>query len=326
MATLEQLVGDVVDDVVFRGVVATGPDHAVVVAVLRSREVEMEDHTFFLIYEAGEWRQHMIRVVTSSVCIEAPNLVYALTPHGFVVRLTDQGYDSEAIDPSEAHFNSLRNATEIILRGGLLYVTGMGRELFRGRYRQAQGHGWAPLLGPEITRAQAGGLGFLSAELDAEGTVHAVGFDGEMGYLQGDAWREICSPTNMRLTRIRRSHGELLLACGSAGVLLRGRRDSWGVVEHGVEDNFWDLAHFDSTSYVASTTGLYTVNADYEVEGVEFILDNELSAGWLSASPGALWSVGQASIARYAEGQWTQFWPPPPPPDPDDPEPESKPA
>jgi hypothetical protein len=307
MATLEQLLGDVVDDVMFCGVQATSADHALVMAVLRSREAAKQDHTFFLIYEAGEWRQHLIRTVTTSVCVEGHNRFYALSPYGFVIRLTEDGYESEQIDPGETHFNSLRNATEIILRNDRLYVTGMGPELLCGAFRR----GWAPLLGPEVARSSSPELrGFLSAELDDEGLVHAVGFHGEIGYLEANVWREVCSPTNLRLTRVRRSHAGQLLACGSAGVLLRGRKDSWAAVEHGIEDNFWDLAHFGSSSYVASNEGLYRVDAEFELEEVEFITAEGLSTGFLSASPAALWSVGHGSIARHANEQWTVLWPP----------------
>jgi hypothetical protein len=307
MAKLEELLEDVADDVVFCGVQATSADHAIVVAVLRSREIEGQDHTFFLIYEAGEWRQHMIRTVTSSVCVESHDLFYALSPYGFVIRLNEDGYESEPIDPSQTHFNSLRHASEIILRHGRLYVAGMGPELFCGGFRR----GWASLLAPEVARSPDAELrGFLSAELDDEQLVHAVGFNGEIGYLEANVWREVCSPTNLRLTRVRRSHAGQLLACGSAGVLLHGRKDSWAVVEHGFEDTFWDIAHFGSSTYVASSKGLYTVDAEFEVEGVEFILDEGLTAGFLSASPAALWSVGHQSIARYANEQWTVLWPP----------------
>lgn len=301
---LKELLAGLEDDIMFGGVAALGADYAVVSLVLKSWEALAKDHTIFVVYDSGQWRQHLLPAATTSFYIAEKDLIFALTPAGVVVRLTADGYESDQIDPSAKHVNRLRNSMELGPHNGQIYVAGMGRECYAGHFRR----GWTWLSDEGMTRGQDPVSGFLSVVVEPSGLLHAVGIRGEIWYREQHHWQKVASPTNLRLTRIRMTPFGELMICGASGVLFYGRRNAWASLDGPENENLWDLAAFDSKMYTASGRAVYEIDSSHDVRELDFIRDMEMSAGFLAGTKDCLWSVGYNTIARYDGHTWTRLF------------------
>lgn len=288
-------------DIMFTGVAALSAEYAVVSGVVRSLEAQSKEHTILLVYDAGDWRQHVLQAPTTSLCLVDKDLLYTLTPFGTVIQVTKQGFDSMVVDPSGTHFNNLRNATEITSRVGQLFVVGHGRECMAGQFGQTS---FAPLSQASMTSDPVSG--FYSSEVEADSLLHAVGLKGEIWYFERSAWHEVASPTNVRLTRVRLGAAGDLIVCGAAGTLFHGRRDVWSPIDVSTRSNFWDLAVFKDETYAATSESLFQIDQHHNARELR-ASDGPVPASYsyLAGTQECLWSVGATSIARFDGTQWS---------------------
>ena len=138
--------------------------------------------------------------------------------------------------------------------------------------------------------------GFNSIDGLGEDDIYAVGYGGEIWRRVNNTWRQLESPTNVILHRVRVVKKKLAYASGQKGVLLRGVGDSWQEIRHdSTQDNLWGLEWFKGTLYMASEDTLYRLNDDDDLDVVD--MQGIDTCGHLHANDGVMWSFGTKNIA-----------------------------
>jgi hypothetical protein len=165
--------------------------------------------------------------------------------------------------------------------------------------------------GMRVPRSSTEVAGFKSIDGDGQGRYVGVGFYGEIWVFDRKQWRQVSSPTNIKLEAVRWTDEGELLVVGGAGVLLQGFPDSLKVIDHGeTNDTFWSIEAFNGSWYIATRAGTiwrWNGSALSEVE-----LPANISTGWLHAADGALLSVGAHDVVVFDGGTWTAIAKPSP--------------
>lgn len=189
--------------------------------------------------------------------------------------------------------------------GDRLFATALGYRVFR---RDAQDQ-WTAVSGglPEAGGALAGFetvCGFSDREL------YAAGWHGEVWRFDGTVWHDEGSPTNQLIGGSLASSDGLAYLCGRQGVLLAGRHGHWRLLndpeDGGVVEDFWSLAEFKGSIFVASDRAIYRIERD-DLEEVE--IDAAGYAGThyqLSVADGHLCSMGADDILMFDGQSWTK--------------------
>ncbi len=123
---------------------------------------------------------------------------------------------------------------------------------------------------------------------------------------KGTSWRQLDSPTNVVLTRVRVVKPDLIYAVGQQGVLLQSNGETWKVIDHHVtDDDFWGLEWFKDRLYIASEPCLYRLKSTGTLEAVD-TGDSEDDQTYydLHANDGVLWSVGPKTLLWTDGKKW----------------------
>ena len=135
--------------------------------------------------------------------------------------------------------------------------------------------------------------------------VYAGGLNGEIWRYDDRQWRQIQSPTNVHLhSMCCASDGSVYLG-GRAGVLLRGRHDSWEILDIGVGETIWDLHWFLDKLYLVTNGGVFTY-IDGQLEQVKSALLSYGDFLRFSSSRDRLWIFGRRRIARFDGLVWNK--------------------
>ncbi|HZN62452.1 MAG TPA: hypothetical protein VFC90_08620 [Planctomycetota bacterium] len=189
-----------------------------------------------------------------------------------------------------------------VLRGvgvvdGLAVACGMKRQVYR-RDGEAT---WTAMHAPAPDKGNAGFeavSGFSSKEL------YAVGWNGEIWEWNGKKWVNRASPTNLILTGVCCAGDGKVYVCGQNGTLLRGRHDTWKVVDLGdFNQDFWAVHEFKKRIYLATMKALYLLGDD-GLEPVDFGDDAPATCYRLTDAEGVLWSVGSGDVFSFDGATW----------------------
>lgn len=251
-----------------------------------------------------EWAATHLHVASTPT----PFAAYATGPEGRVVIKTASKADEELIFPGADGPEGLGDIRDLRLIGETLYATGMNRQVYR---RKPTG-GWVRAdTGVVITKPSLKTVhGFNSIDGRSEKDIYAAGFGGEMWRFDGKRWRQIESPTNLMLDRVRAVAKDRVYICGKEGVLLRGHLDAWEVVDHGgTDDELWDVEIFEDAIYLATDDAVFRLNDDDELEPVKLGKKN-VTCGALHANDGVLMSVGRSHVLYTEDGRkWHEITP-----------------
>lgn len=170
--------------------------------------------------------------------------------------------------------------------------------------RSEDGRSWENLN--HARQAKAGLLEGVAAYTPEE--VYAVGADGAIVLLTPTKAERIDSPTNLVLSGICRGPDDLLYACGQKGMILRGRKHEWTVVEHDeTKEDLWSICTFQGRVFLTSTHFLYELKGD-KLEAVRFENDIPRTFCKLSlAGDDTLLSVGQRDAFLFDGRGWTRL-------------------
>ncbi len=204
--------------------------------------------------------------------------------------------EDETIDPRPV---MVRNAREI---DGLVYACGSKRQVFR-RVGERQ---WTDMSAPLAAQAEV--FGFEALDGYAADEIYAVGWGGEIWHYDGAAWTQCGSPTNVILTAVCCAGDGTVYVAGQGGVLISGRGNAWAPTawEDEVTADLWDLRWFQNRLYVATTSGLYTLDANRLVP-VSFGAMGPVTGYNLSTAQGVMWSVGKADVASFDGTTWQKY-------------------
>ncbi|MEN0107037.1 MAG: hypothetical protein AAGC84_11510 [Pseudomonas sp.] len=254
--------------------------------------------------EAEDWATaKILRWNACSTCVAQTPKRQSVTigEHGHVFVFGSGDNHEESITLPGGTLNLLR---EVRCIDGEAYACAMDRQVFR---RLGQDH-WQAIHGtmPEQP-ADDPVFGFESIHGFASDDIYAVGWHGEIWQFNGKQWRRCTSPTNVILTRVFCADDGLVYIAGQQGVLLRGRDDSWEVIDHeDTEADLWDLQWFDGALYISTMYSIFRLHGEH----LELVDCGDATPGscyHLDSADGILWSIGADDIVQFDGHTWTRI-------------------
>ena len=185
-----------------------------------------------------------------------------------------------------------------------IYAVGMGRIVLRRERLNL----WTP-IGPAPATAAEGVIGFEDMAGYATDEMYAVGWQGEIWWRDNATWRQVDSPVSANLNAVYCGDDGVVYAVGDNGTMLRGRHETWAVVETGRDENLMDVCYFDNTVYVATDFRILKLTAD-GLEGEDRFVDpGDVPANCLLLlrAPDSVFSMGPTDLFRLSPGGWQRL-------------------
>ncbi len=140
-----------------------------------------------------------------------------------------------------------------------------------------------------------------------EGGFLVCGWKGVVALYDGTSAERLESGTNVILTCITCDEEGEILACGQKGTIVQGKKESLKPLPlEGITNDFWSITKFQGEIYIASTTALYKLVDDENLELVKF--DGEViptSFYHLDTYEDSLMlSVGQKDAVLFDGNDW----------------------
>jgi hypothetical protein len=127
---------------------------------------------------------------------------------------------------------------------------------------------------------------------------------GEIWLRDRRVWARQQSPTNVRLKNIICAPDGYVYISGQSGMLIRGRRDAWEVIEHdSTEDTIQDMAWFDGKIWATTSKSLFVLDGD-DLLPTPARLKGFSRFRYLDVNDGVMWSFGETQLAYYDGGSW----------------------
>ncbi len=152
-------------------------------------------------------------------------------------------------------------------------------------------------------------VGFESLDGFSRNEIYAAGWLGEIWQFDGSRWQDRGSLTNKILTAVCCAPDGSVYIAGQKGVMIKGRHDQWEIIEWDDETDadFWDLCWFQDKLYVATMSGLFTLEGNALV-AVDFGDTPEPESFYsLTTAEGVLWSVGENDVASFDGQTWQVY-------------------
>jgi hypothetical protein len=304
------------DIVYLKGFINPKDRIAVIGASERLDEDEV-DHAFVAIWKEKEWAtswdEEFSIVSAASGLGKQATAAVLMGMTGEVRAIDAQGNTTlEKMGRGNAAPNRLRTMHEVRAIGEGFYAVGMRRQVFR---RNVSGGNWQKIdVGVFVPDTSKEIAGFLSVDGFDESEVYAVGYSGEIWQYNGKTWRKIDSPTNLRLESIRCCPDGRAVACGDAGVILRGRGDSWEVIEQDVtEESILSAACLGDRIYLATEDGTILTLKGKSVKPVKISTSksDEPTTGFLDSNGKRLISIGATDVLVFDGKKWQSLSDPP---------------
>jgi len=264
--------------------------------VTRDKKLDAEevDHSRFIAFDQGKLG-HMgdFNWNTAAVCVarKPAEKFVAVGEDGEVFTFVAGKEALETISPKP-----------IALRGvgvvdGYPVACGMKRQV----YRRAGEGTWTAMHAPS---PEGKNHGFEDIGGFGGNEMYAAGWKGEIWEWDGKKWHNRPSPTNLILTGICCAGDGQVYICGQNGTLIRGRHDTWEVVDlDPLKKDFWDIHWFNDRLYLATMTGLFTLGSSGP-EPVDFGAEAPSTCYRLTDAQGVLFSVGSADVFSFDGSIW----------------------
>lgn len=270
-----------------------------VYTITKMRDLMKDDiaHSSVIGLEGGKW----VSVATTDWDASAISIARVPVPKIVVV-----GEDGDVLTKAGSSTGSeklpgdqvaIRNARTI---SGETYACGMQRQVYR-RVAEAQ---WIDISAPQGAPTDA--IGFESIDGYGHSEIYATGWGGEVWEYDGSRWQQHPSPTNVVLTAVCCAPDGTTYVAGQQGVMLRGRHAAWDLIawNEPVGADLWDLCWFQDKLYVATATGLFTLDGQDLVD-VDFGASvGSLSGFSLTTAEDTLWSIGHEDVASFDGKTW----------------------
>jgi hypothetical protein len=122
----------------------------------------------------------------------------------------------------------------------------------------------------------------------------------------GHIWQQLQSPTNLILTDVCCAEDGNVYACGQAGTLLRGRNDTWDVIDHGATtEDFWSVVWIHGALYLSTMLGIFVLRDD-ALQMINMGDDHASTYYHLSAADDVLWSIGAKDLMAFDGTTWSR--------------------
>ncbi len=281
--------------------VLVSPEKAVLLAAEDELAEEDAAHTYIFQWSRNrDWQGMAVPWTAISVgALGTPNnLTIAIGDSQFIAWGGGNKFEGQILPPKTRR-GPCRAIKQI---AGHLYTVGMGGLVYRCNNTV---HNWVE-VGIHIPTE----VNFESISGYSEEEIYAVGWKGEMWVYDGSAWSQINTPTNVILTNVCCAGDGYVYCCGQQGILIRGRKDSWRVIEQdATRQDFWDVHWFDNKLWISTITFLYNLDLDDNdaLNLVKFTDDIPSSCYHLTSSPGVLWSIGAKDVMAFDGKAWKRI-------------------
>ncbi|SFO11559.1 hypothetical protein [Nitrosospira briensis] len=228
---------------------------------------------------------------------------------GSIVAIGPNG-DYWEVEPSSAqesvgkiaHFHGNLRALSVIEE--TIFASGMDRAVLE---REEKGK-WRS-IGPSPTKDDADIIGFEDMDGYSKAEMYAVGWGGEIWWFDHGTWRQVDSPTSANLTALCCAADGLVYIVGDNGTMLRGRRDTWSVIDTDRMENLMDVAFFNGTIYVTTDFRVLKLADEKLVNDTDFADSNDLPATCLHLLTVAngLISLGTKDVFRRNQEPWKRL-------------------
>jgi hypothetical protein len=185
-----------------------------------------------------------------------------------------------------------------------IFACGMGRVVL-----QREGKGQWKSIGPDPTKDDADIIGFEDIDGYSKAEMYAVGWGGEIWWFDNGTWRRVDSPTSANLTALCCAGDGAVYIVGDNGIMLRGRRDAWSVIDTDRKENLMDVAFYNGTIYVTTDFRILKLMDEKLVNDTDFADPNDLPVTCLhllSAADGLI-SLGTKDVFRRQLDSWKRL-------------------
>lgn len=267
---------------------------------------EVDHSRLFFLYN-DEWFFHDLEWDVVSLCLKSknndePRKFCALSMQGDIEFQYLGGVDIERI-PDAGTYEGLGAVKQLREIGDHLYVCGDQGQVYKRIGNELWEHIDDGLLNRNIS---ASALDLNSIDGTSDNDIYVVGFHGKIFHRDGLTWRELVSPTNAHLNRIKCVSIDEVYICGYKGVFLKGNKDGFEDLSVlGLEDNFWGVEYYRGNVYLATLKGVYVYDG-VNVEPIKTGLKPEIQGYRLDVKDGVLWSFGVDDLAYYDGIKWAR--------------------
>ncbi len=212
-------------------------------------------------------------------------VVVAVGPNGDVWEL-----DVLSTDERVGRIADAGNVRSLVVVGNEIYACGMNRGVLQ---RKAFARWDAVGPGPQAADSAIVGFEDLGGSGDE---LYAVGWGGEIWWRDAGAWRRVDSPTRANLTALTIAADGTVHVVGHDGVMVKGRRDRWELVDTGRRENLRDVATLAGRVYAVSDGALFWLDAASLVPESDFAGGPPATCLHLLEAPDGLVSLGQKDV------------------------------
>lgn len=254
-------------------------------------------HADVIANDGGEWADaEVVEWDSSAIAVAtAPTVkLIVVGEDGDVLRYAGGESVTEKITPPPVLIN---NAITI---DGKVFACGMKRQV----YERVDEGVWQDISAPFPEPGEK--VGFESIDGYSRREIYAVGWQGEIWQFDGTHWHNRGSLTNKILTSVCCAQDGSVYIAGQQGVMIKGRHGQWEIIEWDDETDadFWDLCWFQDKLYVATMSGLFTLEGN-ELVAVDFGDTPEPESYYsLTTAEGVLWSIGENDVASFDGQTW----------------------
>lgn len=249
-----------------------------------------------------KWKGHLeLNWEATSICVcHIPREQMVVLGREGQVVIAGQGeiYTEDIFSNTESEeLSSFREVREIVDKA---YAVGMDYSVYRRDGRNQWIH-----INNGLSLETSKVVGFESVHGFSESDIYAVGWNGEIWHYNGILWSQVNSPTNLILTKVLCAGDGYVYACGQAGILLRGKKNRWEIIEQDeTDEDFWDIEWFNGKLYISTIQFLYTLKDDLLVLE-DFNGEIPETCYHLSSADGVMWSIGAKDIVVFDGNEWT---------------------
>jgi hypothetical protein len=270
--------------------------------------------SFAMRWSGGRWDVEKLPFVANgiAVCPQSNAGAWIVGPFGHCAHWTTGAPVESRIDPSTEGPQYYGDITGIRCMDGSFLTFGMSRTAYRREQNR-----WIRVDAGVRTDDEDSDAGFTAVAGHSGEEWYAFGWDGEIWRNEKGAWHQVDSPTNIVFHGAVAASDGAIYACGQDGVIIRGRGDSWQLMEFGdVSDDFRDIVEFEKHIYVCSTKSFYRLAEEPTIEDLTPAVARsigETPTFYRLASDGRrLWSVGRRHVITTIDCITWALIPPPP--------------
>lgn len=184
-----------------------------------------------------------------------------------------------------------------------IFAVGMGRAVARW-----DGPGMWTRLDPDAPLPEGQACGFNDLTGPSLKEMYAVGWRGEIWCMDSAVWRPIDSPLSAHLRAACTLPDDSIIAVGYDGAMVRGRHDTWIVVDSGRPETLLDVCCLAGQVFVATAYQILMLDDSGLVPVTEFEDPEDLPATcgglYLTQDGAGIISMGAKDLFRLRDGVW----------------------